>query len=343
MIGARCRAARAGWAGAVRVPPAKDGASAGRERGYRSAHGPSPGRGCRPGVALVAVMVVPSLAGRRTAGSAVAVALPDPPQVGDCLLAPITQSLAPGGWPRDIPYSEQSFGSCAAARERARSWPSGTPRRQADEAARSRLGGPCYRQAAAFAGLVRSGRSTILPGGAADAQVSWKPTIGFAPYRIVPGEVEQNAGRSWTGLPGGPARTSRPTGAACGTPTRPATWPMRSPCVGRATISTPSRRCCPAINRTRRNCWPPGGSGIVRRCPGRTSTRPASTWRPASCTPLTPPGRVRSSIVVDPFRLDGASTPDAPLSVNCFVTSAGTQQLTGTVIGLGARPIPFEQ
>ena len=49
------------------------------------------------------------------------------------------------------------------------------------------------------------------------------------------------------------------------------------------------------------------------------------------------------SVVVDPFQLDGASRPDAPLSVNCFVTSAGLQQLTGTVIGLGAGPIPFEQ
>ena len=292
-------------------------------------------------VALVAVMVVPTLAGRRTAGSAVAVALPNPPQVGDCLLVPITQSLAPGGWPRDITYSEQSFGGCNGQRagEIVAVWD--TPA-AADEGARSRTGGPCYRQAAAFAGLVRSGRSTILPGGAADAQVSWKPTIGFAPYRIVPGEVEQNAGRSWTACLAVPHAQATYRGSLRDAYTTGDMADAFALCWSGHDLDA---------GATVLPCDQPHPTELLAT--GWIRDRSTVSWPDlnASCVDLaasimhtvdaTRQGAL--SIVVDPFRLDGASTPDAPLSVNCFVTSAGTQQLTGTVIGLGARPIPFDQ
>jgi hypothetical protein len=38
---------------------------------------------------------------------------------------------------------------------------------------------------------------------------------------------------------------------------------------------------------------------------------------------------------------DGRS--DGPLTVACFVTSAAGQQLSGSVIGLGERAVPFVQ
>lgn len=292
-------------------------------------------------LALVAVMAVPSIAGRRTAGSAVAIALPDPPQVGDCLLAPITQTSARGGWPREIPYSPGEFGNCSGpiAGEIVAVWKS---QAEADEGSRSRLGGPCYRQAADYAGLVRSGRSTVVPGGPADAQVAWTPAIGFVPYRIVPDQVEQNAGRSWTACLAVPTAQSRYDGTL------------------RDAYTTGSMDDAFGL------CWSGhdlDGSAITVPCDqphptellatGWIMDRSTMSWPGlnASCLALaasimhtvdaTRAGAL--SVVVDPFRMDGAQRPDAPLSVNCFVTSAGPQQLTGTMIGLGARPIPFEQ
>ena len=46
-------------------------------------------------------------------------------------------------------------------------------------------------------------------------------------------------------------------------------------------------------------------------------------------------------VVADRLTGDVASRPDAPLSIACFVTSAGAQQLSGTLIGLADRPVPL--
>jgi len=292
-------------------------------------------------LALVAVMAVPSLAGRRTAGSAIAIALPDPPQVGDCLLAPITQSSAPHGWPREIPYAASDFGDCGGqiAGEIVAVWGS---QAEADEGSRSRLGGPCYRQAANFAGLVRSGRSTIVPGGPVYAQVAWKPTIGFVPYRIVPSQVEQNAGRSWTACLAVPRAQSTYRGTLRDSYTTGSMDDAFGLCWSVDDLDEAA---------TALPCDQPHPTELLAT--GWIMDRSTMSWPGlnASCLALaasimhtvdaTRAGAL--SIVVDPVRMDGAQRPDTPLSVNCFVTSAGPQQLTGTVIGLGARPIPFEQ
>jgi len=292
-------------------------------------------------LALVAVMVVPSVAGRRTAGSAVAIVLPDPPQVGDCLLAPISQSPAPDAWPREIPYAPASFGSCGGpiAGEIVAVWDNPA---EADEGARSRLGGPCYRQAADFAGLVRSGRNTVVPGGAVDPRVVWRPTIGFTAYRIVPGRVEQNAGRSWTACLAVPKTESTYRGSLRNAYTTGAMADAFALCwSGNDLNSIAAVLPCDQPHPTELLA-----SGWIRD--------PSSLSRPdldASCIELaagimhtvdaTRAGAL--SIVVDPFAPDATSRSDAPQRVNCVVTSADAQQLTGTLIGLGARPIPFEQ
>ncbi len=292
-------------------------------------------------LALVAVMAVPSLAGRRTAGSAIAIALPDPPQVGDCLLAPITQSSAPHGWPREIPYAASDFGDCGGqiAGEIVAVWGS---QAEADEGSRSRLGGPCYRQAANFAGLVRSGRSTIVPGGPVYAQVAWKPTIGFVPYRIVPSQVEQNAGRTWIACLAVPRAQSTYRGTLRDSFTTGSMDDAFGLCWSVDDLDEAA---------TALPCDHPHPTELLAT--GWIMDRSTMSWPGlnASCLALaasimhtvdaTRAGAL--SIVVDPVRMDGAQRPDTPLSVNCFVTSAGPQQLTGTVIGLGVRPIPFEQ
>jgi hypothetical protein len=49
------------------------------------------------------------------------------------------------------------------------------------------------------------------------------------------------------------------------------------------------------------------------------------------------------AVVLDPVRLDGASTPTDPLTVGCLATATGTAQLIGTVIGLGDQPAPLRK
>jgi hypothetical protein len=47
------------------------------------------------------------------------------------------------------------------------------------------------------------------------------------------------------------------------------------------------------------------------------------------------------TITLEPVTKDGATVPNAPLSVSCFVSSAGSAQLLGTLIGIGDQPLPL--
>ena len=46
-------------------------------------------------------------------------------------------------------------------------------------------------------------------------------------------------------------------------------------------------------------------------------------------------------VVADRLSPTPGARPDPPMSIACFVTSAGPQNLTGTLIGLADRPVPL--
>ena len=292
-------------------------------------------------VAITAVAVLPAIDGRRVAGAAVAMAFPPPPKVGDCVLPPFPSEAQSADWPPEIPVTAIRFGSCEGAIVGEVVGLRDTDSSEAGNADRFRPRAPCFRETAAFAGLERSGRSTTVPGAPSDGPVAWLPTVGFIGYLVVPSTQERNAGRSW---------------AAC------------------LAVPTPDQ---PAYQGSLRDaftigmfpdqfglCWAEADLDVIPELVGCAEPHPAELLATgwirnrsvvsraeidASCLDIA--GRIMRAddptrggaliIVTDPVRRDGASSPDSPMSVGCFVTTAGTAPLAGTVIGLGDRPVPL--
>jgi hypothetical protein len=289
-------------------------------------------------IALVAVTVVPSVTGRRVAGSAVATVFPDPPVVGDCLQAPFPADRR-SGVPPEIDVTATRFGSCAGliAGEVVAVWPTAAA---VEAAPTSRRSGPCYQATATFAGLDTVGRSTDLPGAPPSGPIRWKPTINFEPYHVVPGEQEASAGRSWVAC----------VAAATG---RPAYQGTLKDAFTTGSLPVEFGLCWAGedIDRlpTSVPCNQPHASQLLSTGYIRDRIAAPTELIDAACPDIakrlmrtddpTRGGQLR--IVSDRFTGDVVSRTDAPLTIGCIVTAAGPQLLSGTVIGLGDRPAPL--
>lgn len=291
-------------------------------------------------LALIAVVVAPSIGGRRTVGTAVALRFSDPPAVGDCVSPLPVGSVQSNGRTPELPDSTIPVVPCdgSIGGEVVGVWM--TPAAAQADQAGSRRGGPCYWQAAAFAGLQRSNSSTDVFGSAMTGPVYWKPTIGFDPINIVPDPVAVAGGQQWVACLVVPTKETSYRGTLqdaftsgrmpdgfglcwdrddldyaaalvpCNTP-HPAELLATGWVQNRAltTLSAIQQSCVAVAGRIMRTADPTRAGAI--------------------------------SIVTDPVRLDGAAREDAPLAVNCFAAAVSPQQLTGTVIGLADGPLPL--
>ena len=150
----------------------------------------------------------------------------------------------------------------------------------------------------------------------------------FAPYRIVPGRRARTPADH--GRPAWPCRpTRRPTGAACGRLTRPAHARCVRLVLGRDGIWMICRSMLPCDQPHPAELLATGWIRNRSMVPERTWKHHASISPAGSCTPRTPPELGRSDRRRPGSGLDGAAARTAPLSVDCFVTSAGPQQLAG--------------
>jgi hypothetical protein len=289
-------------------------------------------------LAIVAVAVVPNLQGRRVAGTSVAVVFAAPPQVGDCALPPLPEA-EDGAWIQQVRVTDLRFGPCSGdiagevvgLRDFDPNWP---------DADTFRGRGPCFRETAGYAGLSVNRRSSTLPEVPFDGVVSWTPTIGTRALLIMPGTRERNAGATWAGCLAVPTEGGKYQGSL-----RAAHTSGRMPDV--FGLCWDSVDLDESMNLLACNEPHPAellATGWVRNRQLVTSDKIA-----ASCTDIA--GRIMHTsdptrggalaIILDPVSRDGAAVPNAPLSVSCFVSSAGPTQLVGTLIGIGERPIPF--
>jgi len=290
-------------------------------------------------LALVAVAAAPSLTGRRVAGSAEPVIFPDSPQVGECLISafPVASGTEPAL--PEISADEARFGECGGvvggevvavwARANDAGLGAGRPGRD-----------PCYPSTAEFAGLVSTGRSTDLPGAQSTGPVRWRPTIGYDPVRVVPGDLERRAGRDWLGCLAVPTghvrypgtlRDAFTTGAmpaqfgSCWTGANLDQVPLTVPC------DQPHRAELLAMGWIRDRVDAP--TEVIDESCFAIAGRIMRTADPTRNGELT--------VVADRMTSGVVSRPDAPLTIACFVTSAGPQHLSGTLIGLADRPVPL--
>jgi hypothetical protein len=289
-------------------------------------------------LAIAAVAVVPSIGGRRVAGTSIAVIFAAPPQVGECVLPPLPDS-EDGAWIPETRVTDLRFGSCAGdiagevvgLRDYDPNWP---------DADTFRGRGPCFRETATYAGLNVSRRSSTLPEVPFDGLVSWAPSLGSRAFLIRPGTRERNAGATW---------------AAClAVPTDVGTYrgSLRSAhTTGR--LPDAFGLCWDSVDLDESMdllaCNEPHPAELLATGWIRNRELVSSADLQVSCDDIA--GRVMHTddptrggalaITLDPVTLDGAMTPDAPLSVSCFVSSAGPTQLVGTLVGIGDQPIPF--
>ena len=294
-------------------------------------------------LALVAVMVARSIAGLRPAGSAVPSPCPTRPgwAIVCCRRSPIRRRR---GWPREIPYAAKRSSELAAARSPGRSWRCGQTQAEADEALTVSVGRTLL---PAGSGFRRTWSvPAVAPSCPADRWTHrWPggpPLASFRTGSCRIGGAERRA--VLDGVPGGPDGPIDLSGTLRGRVTPPAAWTTPSGlCWSGHDLDRFADHVCPAhqphSDRAAGHRLDHGSIDDVLA--GLNASLPCPGGQHHADRRRHP--RRRADVIVDPFRMDGAQRPDAPLSVNCFVTSAGPQQLTGTVIGLGARPIPFEQ
>jgi len=291
-------------------------------------------------LALVAVVVVPSISGRRVVGTAVGLTFAAPPQVGECVAPLPAGAVEKAGGTPEVPIDIVAFGSCAGAigGEVVAVWPTELAA-QADQNG-SRRGGPCYQQAADFAGLKPFSRSIDVFGTPFDGTVYWKPTIGFNPINIVPGEIAAAGGQTWIACLAVPTRAASYQGTLRGAYLAGKLPDAFGLCWNRDDLDTAA---------TLLHCDDPHAAELLATGWVQNRAKVSTPEMEASCRSVA--GRIMRtadptrqgaiSIVADPVRRDGAQREDAPLAVNCFATAASPQQLSGTVISLGDRPLPL--
>jgi hypothetical protein len=290
-------------------------------------------------VALAAVMVVPVLSGIRSTGTAVPIALPSPPAIGDCVARLPTDAPDPGQAPPRVPMDRVLLGPCrgAIAGEVVAYW--------ADEAAladapRSRRAGPCYPPLARYAALTSDASSIDAVQPWLVEPVSWRPTLAYQAFLITPTDLERRAGRAWSACVIGAAGGQEYRGSLAG-----------SFGIGALPVGFGS-------------CWTPDASGRLAG-PGEcakphTAQLLATGWTGpygsssdadvvSSCRRVA--GRVMETadperggqlaFVADRMGRVAAEWPGNPSTLGCFVVTADGRALVGLVNGVGDRPLPF--
>ncbi len=289
-------------------------------------------------LALSAVVVVPSLDGRRVAGSAAAISFPDPPQVGDCLRSPFSQTAVGPGTPAEIAVTQTDLGPCggSASGEVVAFWETESAARQAPT---SRFGGPCYRQAAEYAGLESAGRSTDLPGAPTVGSVRWKPTIAFDPYLVVPGELEQRAGRHWV------ACLVVPMGGVAYSGTLRDAFVHGLPAQYGLCFDSADFDLLPTLLL----CDQPHAAELLATGWIRDRSQMSLAEVEDACRGIAgrligaaDPSRGNTlEIISDRLTSQSVDRSDGPLTIGCFAAAGGSAQLSGSVLGLGDRPVPI--
>ena len=294
---------------------------------------------------LVTATALPGFSGRRVAGVPSAKNFPDPPSVGDCVLSPLDGAVSNSGsrtpeidvtavtWGR---CTGQVFGEIVATG----SADSGLTNPGSTNASSERRAGRCSRSVAAFAGLDPTSPRPTIPGAPRFEHISWAPTLGFDPYRVVPGEEERAAGRTWSRCLVAPIvhRSYQGTLAqAFQTGQMPGEFGL---CWGGTDLDL-------AIDLIR--CDEPHAAELLatafvddrslvtrddyQRTCGQMAALIMRTDAPIAGGELT--------AVIDPVTSDGQSLPTSPQTVGCFVASADERLLDQTVIALADRPVPF--
>jgi len=302
-------------------------------------------------VVLVAATALPGFSGRRVAGTASAMTFPDPPSVGDCALSPLDGAVRNSGSRTPaIDVTAVTWGSCTGqvfgeivdpgivdpGLAGSAAWPTNPGSGNPSQERRGR----CSLAVATFAGLDPTSPRPTIPGTPSFEHISWAPTLGFDPYRVVPGEEERAAGRRWSRCMVAPIvhRSYQGTLAqAFQTGQLPGAFGLcwSGTDLDQAIDLIPCDE--PHVAELLATAFVDDRSLVTRDDYQRTCGQMAELIMRTGAPILT--GQV--SAVIDPVTSDGQSLPTSPQTVGCFVASADHRRLDQTVIALADRPVPF--
>lgn len=291
-------------------------------------------------LAFVGATVLSSVAGRGLAGTPAAIPLPDPPAVGDCLLAAAsTPSAADPADGRTGPIGS-AFGPCDPSGLNPAAGPAGEVVAVRSLAGAGRGTVPadegCRSSALIYAGLRPRGDAFAMPGTPADDPILWRYSVDVRTTWITQLPAHPRAG-SWA------ACVARP-GAAGSGPGRLAGAFSGGALPGGYGTCWQSDELSAAVQFV--DCREPHVAELI------------ALGRAAGDGPVDP-DRVRQSCLAqaalvlrrpDPtaggeltVRVDPDRPPTAwaALSPACFVTAADDRRLVGSVVGIGERPLPF--
>jgi hypothetical protein len=291
-------------------------------------------------VALILAAVVPAIGGLRLAGIASPIQLPHYPRVGDCLLQTLNDVIlnppdttGPTLAPTFAPCDGRNVGGEVVAVVRA----TGDVRARVQHADAS--GVDCYHSSLEYSGLIPFGGRYVLAGHSAGDPVDWNLTINARTAWVVPGPLLRTAGQTWVACVAAPLSGATFRGRLadafhggelpdefgfC--------WIQNTPSAN-GTASCGGSHYAELVSLgTIQN-----GAGIAVKDINGSCQRLAAAI--VGRSDPTAAGHLAVQTSVSPNAAQ-TSTPPQPLHVICYIEPL-TYPLSGTLVGLRDRPIPY--
>jgi hypothetical protein len=291
-------------------------------------------------VVLSLSIVVPNLGGRRIEGTGTPIQFPADPQVGDCLLEPLNETIfiqptSSGSSlaPTFAPCGDREAGGQVVAVVRG----SGDVRARLRQAAAS--GVDCYQSSLRNSGLVLAGGRYVLADHSATDPVDWNLTINARTAWVVPGPLLRTVGQTWVACVAAPLSGATFRGQLAGAfsgGTLPDEfsfcWAQNTPsAIGAVPCS--SRHLAELVSLG----TIPGGTGVALAVITSSCQELAAQVVGRSDPTAAGDLAVRTSVSSD---VSTSSTLPQTERVVCYIEPL-TRPLSGTLVGLGDRPIPY--
>lgn len=288
--------------------------------------------------ALTLALVIPTLDGLRVAGVAAMIELPDEPRAGDCLLATPTSESGTAGASTGL--LGPTFASCEG--------------RDVDGEVVAVVDGPgsapndaavggmdCRRSALEYGGVVLTDGRPLSAGLYPSDVISWNLAISIRAAVLVPSPLLHSAGQTWIACIAAPVNgvpyQGQLAGAfnggtlpsefgVCVAERRPSVFIEPVPCKSPHFAEVISTATVPGGGRTAVADIKSSCERIAARVIGRSDP--------------TASGQLTAEASITPAAGQFLALPQ-PLDISCYISSV-TRPLSGTLVGLGGRPIPFQ-
>ena len=294
-------------------------------------------------VVLTLAVLVPALGGLRSEGVGTAIELPSDPRVGDCVLEPPTDSavIPPAASvsmiaPSFAPCDGQPIAGEVVAVVRA----AGDDRARLQQVAA--IGEDCRGSSLKYSGLVQDDGRYVLADHHLHDVVDWNLSINARTSWVLPPALLRSAGQTWAACIAAPASAAAYRGRLVGAFTDGVLpdefgvcWEQTAPPATIDSVSCGDRHLAELVSTGK---VPDGGKVTVADI--KVSCQQLAAKVIGRADP-TAGGQLVVGTAISPDTAQFLALPQ-PLNVTCYVAPVA-QSLSGTLVGLGNRPIPYSK